>query len=169
MKKKSSKTSRRRMAAAVILAGGVLAASVALAEDVWVKSSSVDIRTGKGSIYPVIKNVPKGTQLNVVAHEGPWLKVQIDDQQGYVFQNAISGAKVDGSGNLLASVGSGADASDVSTGAAARGFNETVTTYANGKNMDPNLLQRLIDFDHHLGPKQWEQFAADGKVGPNTP
>src|SRR5690348_5692264 len=92
---------RKRVAMA--LAVSVLSATTALAETVWVKSETAEVRTGKAAIYPVVAKPKKGAELTVVASEGKWIKVQIDPQtQGYIFENAISSDKVSGSGgNLL--------------------------------------------------------------------
>ncbi|MDP9175214.1 MAG: SH3 domain-containing protein [Planctomycetota bacterium] len=159
---------RKIMAAAMV--AGALLASVAIAEDVWIKSESVDIRAGKGAVYPVVATAKKGAQLPVLAHEGKWIKVQAGDQQGYVFENAISPEKVDGGGgNLLANLGAGANAGDMSTGAAGKGLAEEADQYARNKALDPAPMNRLIDFRKKIDPKAWEAFTLEGKVGPNAP
>ncbi len=159
---------------AAVIAAGTLTAAVGLAEDVWINAQNVEIRSGKGAIYPVIASAPKGTKLTVLAHEGKWFKVQAKDQQGnmqegYVFESAVSTDEVGGGGNLLANMGAGANASDMSTGAAGKGLNEEAEDYSHGKNMDSGPMNRLVDFRKHLDPKLWEKFTAEGKVGPDAP
>ena len=159
---------QRRAAWAVLLAMGIFAAG-ALADSVWIKSEQVDIRSGKGAVYPVIKSVPKGTELTVVAREGHWIKVQIGDQQGYVFDGATSPDKVGSGGNLLASLGAGADASNMSSGAAAKGLAPEADQWAASKNIDPGPMNKLIAFRKNFNPHLWEVFTAEGKVGPDAP
>jgi uncharacterized protein YgiM (DUF1202 family) len=146
-----------------------LATSAALAEDVWVKSDSVDIRAGKGAVYPVVVNVTKGTKLPVLAHEGHWLKVQVADKEGYVFDGAISASEVGGGGNLLANLGAGPSASDLQTANASKGLQPEAEDYSKTKNLNPALMQSLVDYRKSIDPKDWEAFTAEGKVGPYAP
>jgi uncharacterized protein YraI len=148
---------------AAALAGGAV-----LAEDVWVQSESVDIRAGKGAVYPVVATASKGAKLSVIAHEGKWLQVQAGDKPGYVFETAISASKVDGGGNLLANM-EPSDSTNMSSGAAAKGLTEDADQYARSKNMDPKAMNRLIDYRKKIDPKDWEKFTAEGKVGPDAP
>jgi uncharacterized protein YraI len=161
---------KNRKLVAVALVASAMLASVAIAEDVWIKSESVDIRAGKGAVYAIVATAKKGAQLPVLAHEGKWIKVKAGDQEGYVFEGAISAEKVSGSGdNLLATMGAGTSASDMSTGAAGKGLAEEADQYAKNKSMDPGPMNRLIDFRKKIDPKAWEAFAAEGKVGPYAP
>jgi len=154
---------------AVLLTAGLLLAAAALAEDVWIKSETVQIRSGKGAVFPVIATATKGTQLTVVAHEGKWLRVKVGDQEGYVYESSISTDKVGGGGNLLSDLGAGAQASDMSTGAAGKGLAAEADDWAKDKNLDPGPMNRLIAFRKSIDPKQWQAFTAEGKVGPDAP
>jgi hypothetical protein len=160
---------RRKASWLVLLATGALLAAGAAADEVWIKSEVVQIRTGKGAVYPVIVTVEKGTELTVVDREGHWIKVQAGSQQGYVYDGSVSPDKVSGGGNLLASLGAGSDASSLSSGAAAKGLAPEADQYAASKNIDPGPMNRLIDFRKHFDPKLWEAFTAEGKVGPDAP
>src|SRR5208282_1150362 len=130
MKGCGSMNTRRKASWAVLLATGGLLAAGALADSVWIKSEVVQIRSGKGAVFPVIATAEKGAELTVLAHEGHWIKVQVNDQQGYVFDGAVSPDKVSGGGNLLASMGAGSSASDMSSGAAAKGLAPEADQYA---------------------------------------
>jgi hypothetical protein len=161
--------SGRKASWVVLLATGGLLAAGAMADQVWIKSEEVQIRTGKGAVYPVIATAEKGAELTVVAREGHWIQVQVGTQVGYVFDGSVSPDKVSGGGNLLASMGAGADASSLSSGAAAKGLAPEADQYAASKNIDPGPMNRLIDFRKHFDPKLWEKFTAEGKVGPDAP
>ena len=157
-----------RMAVGAAIAVSLLG-NAAMAEDMWVKSASVDIRSGKGAVYPILATVKAGTKLNVLSHDGKWLVVAVGDQQGYVFQDALSDHRMAGAGNVLANLTPSNDASSLSTSAAAKGLSEEANTYAAQKNLDPALMNKLIDFRKTIDPKDWEKFVADGKVGPEAP
>lgn len=159
---------RRKYPILLAWLAAALAAGAVVADDVWIQSEKVDIRAGKGAVYPVVATAQKGAQLAVIAREGKWLKVQAGDQTGYVYETATSASKVDGGGNLLANVDNGS-ASNLSSGAAAKGLTEDADHYAHDKNMDPALMNRLIDFRKHIDPKDWEKFTTEGKIGPDAP
>jgi uncharacterized protein YraI len=155
-----------------VLAGAAiasLAVGVAMAEQVWVKSESVEIRGGKGAVYPVVGTAAKGAALEVLGHEGKWLKVKVGEKQGYVFENAISAEEVGGGGNLLAAVGAGSNASEMSSSASAKGLEQDAQVYADQKNLNPAPLNKLIQLRNQITPQQWEAFTAEGKVGPAAP
>jgi hypothetical protein len=159
---------RRKASWVMFLATGMLAAG-ALADSVWINSDLVQIRSGKGAVFPVIATASKGTELTVVDREGHWIKVQVNDQQGYVFDGSTSPQKVSGGGNLLASMGAGADASNMSSGAAAKGLAPDADQWAASKNIDPGPMNRLIAFRKQIDPQLWVKFTQEGKVGPDAP
>jgi hypothetical protein len=57
----------------------------------------------------------------------------------------------------------------MSTAAAARGLEQGAEAYAQQKNLNPALLNNLIQQRNKITPQQWEAFTAEGKVGPHTP
>ena len=153
------------------ICGGALA-GVAQAEDIFVSAEAVEIREGKGSVFPVVATATKGAKLTVLAREGKWLKVEAGAAQGYIHENVVTAQKPKGD-NLLTgmgkALGGGAQASDVQTGAAAKGLEKTTEQYADGKNLDKEPLNKLIEFNRKLDPKEWQAFTAEGKVGPDAP
>ncbi len=150
-----SKRSRAFIAAAVL--AGSLAAQ-AMAETIWINSEAVEIRAGKGAVYPVLVTAHKGDQLTVLAHEGKWLKVNVGGKEGYVFETAVSSTQVGSGGNLLSNLGAGG--TDMSTASAAKGLEPSAQTYASSKGLDPMPLRQLIDKCKAICPKEWEAFAA---------
>lgn len=148
----------------------LLFTSALFAEDIWVKSESAEIRAGKGAVFPLIATAKKGAKLEVVSREPKgWIKVKVEDKEGYVYEKSISAEKVEGgSGNLLSAVGAGSDASAMSTGAAAKGVTESAATYAANKHLDPKLMDWLIAFRKKIDARDWQAFTAEGKVGPDA-
>jgi len=160
---------RRTLTLAAGLLAGALAAGSAFAEDVWVKSESAEIRAGKGAVFPLVAKAEKGTQLTVISREPKgWIKVKAGDKEGYIYEAAISTDKVKGGGNLLAAMGAGAEASNLSAGAAGKGLNEGADAYAKGKRLDPRQMDWLILFRKSINPQEWQAFTAEGKVGPDA-
>jgi hypothetical protein len=161
---------RRTIALAVGLLAGTLVTGAVLAEDVWVKSETAEIRSGKGAVFPLVAKAEKGTQLTVISREPKgWIKVKVGDKEGYVYENAISAQQVKGGGNLLAAMGAGAEASNLSAGAAGKGLEQNAAAYAQGKRLDPRPMDWLIAFRKKIDPRQWAAFTAAGKVGPDAP
>src|SRR5207244_1514407 len=83
-----------RLRVAVIVVGLVIAAGTGVwAEQVIVQRKQVEILKGKGSMYlPPIKTINRGEQLDVLAHEGRWLRVEYQGVQGYVLEAALTGS-----------------------------------------------------------------------------
>ena len=114
---------RRGITLAAGLLCCVLAASAVLGEEIWVKSATAEIRAGKGAVFPLVATAEKGAKLTVISREPKgWIKVKAGDKEGYVYENSISDKEVKGGGNLFAAMGAGAEASNMSTGAASKGL-----------------------------------------------
>ncbi|MCY2954384.1 MAG: SH3 domain-containing protein [Planctomycetota bacterium] len=161
---------RRTIALAAGLLAGTLAAGAVLAEDVWVKSESAEIRSGKGAVFPLVAKAEKGAQLTVISREPKgWIKVKVGDKEGYVYENSISPQQVKGGGNLFSAMGAGVEASNLSAGAAGKGLEPQAEDYAKGKRLDPGPMNWLIAFRKKIVPKEWAAFTAEGKVGPDAP
>lgn len=161
---------RRTIALAVGLLAGTLVTGAVLAEDIWVKSETAEIRSGKGAVFPLVAKAEKGTVLTVISREAKgWIKVKAGDKEGYVYENSISTQQVKGGGNLLAAMGAGAEASNLSAGAAGKGLEQNADAYAKGKRLDPRPMDWLIAFRKKIDPKQWAVFTVEGKVGPDAP
>ncbi len=137
-----------------------LCASAAFAEQLFVNSQSVDILSDKSALSDVLTTVPKGTALNVVAHEDKWVKVQTGPQEGYVFEDALSVDKPNG--EFAAGVGLN---TGVTEGAAGKGLQPDATEYAKGKNLSPKAIEDLISFNKTIKGSDLKAFAAAGKVG----
>ena len=73
----------------------LLLTGAASAESIWVQSDNVELRSGKGAVYPVVANAPKGTELTVMSRDGKWVQVQAGTNQGWVYETAVSSQKVD--------------------------------------------------------------------------
>src|SRR5205085_2925208 len=100
----------------------------------------------------------------VIERDGKWIKVKAGDKEGYVYETAVSASKVNAGGNLLQ--GAGFSGSDMTTASAAKGLDKDTEAYASSKGLSPKPLQNLVDASKKISPKEWETFAAEGKVGP---
>lgn len=152
------KTVRALLAASFI---GVIGVGIALAEDMWVNRPFVELRAGKGSLYPVVVKAEQGAKLTVLAREGKWLKVQFNGQEGYVLETALAAKQV----NADAFAGaSDSQSSGMDTGNAAKGF--TPGEFAAKKGYSEEPLKRLeADVKQNVTPQGLEKFMTDGKVG----
>jgi uncharacterized protein YraI len=144
-------------------------ASPLLAESVWVQSDNVNIRAGKGPIHPVVANVRKGTELQVLSRDGQWVQVQAPGAApGWVFDTALSPRRV----NADAFSNLNREAAGVNTAAASRGLTPNAEQYAVSKGMSKAPLERLIAIKNRIPPAEGEAFnrsvqAAAGR--PTTP
>jgi hypothetical protein len=140
-----------------------LLATAVFAEQATVRRNLVDILRGKGSLYyPPLKTVRSGETLEVLGHEGRWLKVRYQDVEGYVLEASLTGQAVGQTADPGATAGGSTDAT---TAAAAKGWNSNSWAASHGKSLDGlNAMiatrQRLAD-----DPKRFDQFKTDGHVG----
>jgi hypothetical protein len=158
---------RRRRALQITVASmtiGAIGVGIVLAEDVWVNRPFVDVLAGTNSLYPIITRASKGDKLTVLGHEGKWLKVQVNGQEGYVMETALStsevgsdafaGAKGESSGATAASAGKGFTADDF---AAAKGYSEEPL-----RNLEAHVKSAVT-------PEALDKFMVIGKVGDAKP
>jgi uncharacterized protein YgiM (DUF1202 family) len=139
------------------------------AEDAWAKQVKVDIHSGKGIAYPAIIAVPKGTKVTVLSHEGAWLKISYNGQDGYVFGNYMSATEV-GADSGLSTALNGTQTSGMAAANAGKGLLEgDVTAYANTKSLDTSGLVRMAAQRNSVNPAEFDQFCQEGKVGTAKP
>jgi uncharacterized protein YraI len=65
----------------LITVGALLSASFSFAETsqsqgIYTTTATVNVRKGPGTNYQTVAKIPKGTSVQVVGKQGPWLKVQ---------------------------------------------------------------------------------------------
>jgi uncharacterized protein YgiM (DUF1202 family) len=145
------------------VAAVALLATAVLAEQVTVKRNIVDILRGKGSLYyPPLKTVKNGDTLEVLGHEGRWLKVRSGDVEGYVLEASLTGQAVGQTADPGATAGGSTEATD---SAAAKGWDAVQWANSHGKSLDG--LNTMVDTRKRLArdPQRFEQFKSDGHVG----
>jgi uncharacterized protein YraI len=135
----------------------LLATTVASAESVWVKNATVDVREGKGAVFPSLGVVQKGQELTVLSRDGNWVQVQSGSVKGWVSTTAISTAKVNGD---FAIMPAGAAAANMNTGIAARGLNPDAEQYVSAKRLNKAHLDSLIALRKSIPPAEYLAFTA---------
>jgi hypothetical protein len=149
------------------LGAAVLAvAAVASAEDVLVKYPA-RLVGGKSPRHAVVAQLNKGDRLQVVAREGPWLRVKIGDKEGYVSENAVNNG---GAGDSqIAGVGkqTGASADPLSAGAASKGVGQDAIKWSQSSGKSTAGLERMIAMSTSVTGPDCDSFEAAGNVGPS--
>jgi hypothetical protein len=162
---KGRKLLRTWFAATSLAAAGVCFAQAAGAEKVWVKQATLPIRESKSGFSTIVANANKGDELTVLGREDKWVKVQLGDKQGYVFEAMISDKKV-GAGPSMGNLMAGGDStSGMTTGEAIKGLDPIAEKYAESKNLSPKLVDAMIDRNRAISEKDREAFQKEGKVG----
>lgn len=157
---KTSKRARWLIASSLLCAAGV-----ALAEDVYVKMPVANILAGKGAGTDHIAQVKKGEKLQVVGHEGSWVKVKVGDKVGYVHENSVSASATSGDNGLGKLLAGASGSSSASSAEAGRGVGESLK-YASSRGMSPAGLNRMIALRKTVTGSDWTQFTIEGHVGP---
>ena len=163
----NQKRSKRNRIAAAVIGVAISFSTAAHAEDVFVKLPQANILAGKGAGSDRVAQVKKGEKLQVLAHEGSWLKVKVGNQEGYVHQNSVSTSDQggDGGGGLSKLLGTASGASGASSAEAGRGLGEALA-YARSTDMSPAGLDRMLALRKTVSGADWERFTSEGNVGP---
>lgn len=149
---------------AAILGLGV----VAVAEQVVVQVQSLVIRSGKGSMFAPVAEVPTNTTLEIIERQPDgWLKVKTGDKEGFIRDSALKPR----SAGILSGAATGANAitgntSDVGATAAARGIRDDAIAYAASKGYKTDALSQMIQNRNRVAGETWTKFTQDGNVGP---
>lgn len=69
----------------------------------WIVVEGAQMRTGNGTNDKLIRRLPEGTQVEILQEGDPWVKVKVDDREGYVKRCYITYTK--GSWNLSRKAG----------------------------------------------------------------
>jgi hypothetical protein len=141
-------------------AGLGMAAATAV---VYVAADRLDIVEKPRTVAKVVTTVDKNAALNVVAQEGRWYKVEVNGQQGYVFEKAVAnkpgGKKAEGI--ALSKVKAG-EVSELEQAAAVRGANPVTQQYASSKGLSTAGLQQMLDERAALPPAEYDRFQIEG-------
>ena len=161
----------RKQRSMLVIASAVLgiSASAALAETVYVKLRSGTIRSGADATLAPLADVKQGDKLEVLGHEGSWLKVSVGGKQGYIHQNAISDKPVGGQGGSLGKGSSNVTASAGGASLAGRGIGDDAGKWSQGKNLNIAGLERMLvqnEVIRHQSGDIFAQFVRSGNVGP---
>ena len=140
----------------------VLTVTTAHAESVWVKNATVDIREGKGAVFPSLGAVQKGQELTVVSRDGAWVQVQTGNLKGWVSNATVSATKVNGDFVIMPA---GAAAANMNTGIAARGLQGDAERYVSSKGLNKTHVESLIALRKSIQPAEYMAFTTQGNVG----
>ena len=150
---------RKFYAGAVAVA--LLSAS-AHAESMWVKNATVEIRDGKGAVFPAVGTLQKGQEVTVLVRDGNWVQVQAGTVKGWAHTASLSAAKVSGEFSLLPP---GAAAAQMNTGIAARGLQGDAEKYVSSRRLNKAPLENLIKLRKSIPPAEYLAFTQQGNVG----
>jgi uncharacterized protein YgiM (DUF1202 family) len=157
---------------AALLAAVIGSSAVVFAGDLYVQPDKLDVREGPGLLFDPVDSVAKNAKLQEIERtDDGWIKVQTPTgKTGYVFKQSVGDKPAPGPG-LFSGLGvtSDAEASQMSTGAAAKGLEPEAEKYAANKNYSKASLDKVISMNKAVKGKQWLTFCQDGKVGPSKP
>jgi hypothetical protein len=154
---------RGRLAIAAAVLG--IVATAALAEEVVVKYPA-RLVGGKSPRHALLAELKQGDRLQVLAREGPWLRVKIGDKEGYVSENAVNNG---GAGEKqLAGIGQTGGKVDVASGTAAgKGVGEDAKKWAQSSGKNPAGLERMVALSASVTGTECDAFDVAGNVGPS--
>ena len=158
----------RKRSLQCILTAAVLgiSSSAALAEDATIRYDNAKVRTGKSAGFDTVATLKKGEKVQVLAHEGSWVKVNANGKQGWIGVNSLGDAKgkgfFEGAGELAA----GASGSSSASAAGAGKGGLPSEQWAQSKNLSHAGLDRMIALRQTIQGSEFEKFTDEGHVGP---
>ncbi len=165
------KRSKRRFVwFAGVLCAAALGATVI--EQREIKVEQVKVTAGKGIMTGLVGILKQGDRLDVLEKQTDgWLRVQLNNQEGYVWANSLEPPP---NGGLLAGLnvtkmsGDRGDptASGATASAAAKGINPSTTFYASNNNYKMDDLIEMMDSRDSVAGNPWFDFLREGNVGP---
>jgi len=160
-KNMNRKRSLRWMLAAAVF--GISTAAVA--EEATIRYDDAKLRAKQGP-FDTIAMLKRGEKVQVLAHEGGWVKVQAGGKQGWLAAASLVDAKGKG---LLEGLGEAAAAAPGSSSASAAGAGKGAgesEQFAQSKNLSRSGLDRMLAVRKTVDGSEYESFVNQGKVGP---
>ena len=156
---------RKRLSwtAALLVAG---LTGIAIAEQVTVQRNQIDVLKGKSGMYvPPLATKHNGDTLQVIDHEGRWLKVQTQDASGQPITGYVLASSLTGPDVPVTGVDTGTGSQMASAGAAAKGWDSSA--WANSHSYSEDGLNAMIATRARISrdPSIWDNFKSDGNVG----
>jgi uncharacterized protein YgiM (DUF1202 family) len=162
----------KRVRVALLAAAFSSIGAIVVAEDLYVQPEHLDVREGPGLLFDPVDSVSKSAKVTVLERtDDGWVKIHTaNGKEGYVFQKELADKPPAGPGPLAGlNVTSDAEASQMGTGAAAKGLEPEAEKYASGKNYSKVSLDQVMALNKSVKGKEWMQFCQDGKIGPAKP
>jgi hypothetical protein len=157
---------RKRSLRWILTAAAVFGISTAaVAEEGTIRYNDAKLRA-KPSPFDTVATLNKGDKVQVLGHEGGWVKVQAGGKQGWIAANSLADAK---GKSLLEGLGEAAAAAPGSSSASAAGAGKGAgesEQFAQSKNLSRSGLNRMIALRETVGPSEYETFVTQGNVGP---
>ena len=146
---------KRNLVLLSVISGIVLIQCCVFAEEAYtVKRKHALLRTGPGSFYPCIAELPQGTAFRVLEEQGGWYRVSVEDTTGYVSTKVTEGEgqKADVF-SRMAGQRAGVRVSEMVMSAGVKGFGEKFSKRLEG---DPNFVAYSLAYQIDYG--KYEQF-----------
>lgn len=151
--------------------------STAFGQSTFSIQQSVDMRSGPGSYYELVLRLNKGAQVTELEKEATWMKVRIDDKEGWIPEQSTYLAKdtdsqkskesdspsssMDDAFSELEGGESSSEedayASPAQVAAAVKGFARKYTT----KRSEKTVVDLTRSFDDRINPKEYRRFRRD--------
>jgi hypothetical protein len=155
------RTWRAAAATAAVAVLGTLS-TAAMAEEAIVKMPAASVLSAKTARSTKLANLKTGDKLQVLAHEGSWLKVSFGGKEGYVHENTVGGGGDNKLSKVLGEAG-GASASEATGALAGKGGWETAMDWAKGHGMNTAGLEKMIAVRNSITDADQRKFDADLK------
>lgn len=140
------------------------AGAALMVETVTVQPASIDLRSKKGTMWPVVATAKKGDVLTVAEKSGSFYKLQAGGKEGWISSTELTPAnlKADGTTGVTGT----AMASGIDAGGVGKGLGNEAEIYAKANGFDPKPVDHMIEIRKRVTGERWLKFAQAGNVLP---
>ena len=152
------------------LIGSWMCVDAVLADTMYVRAKTAQLRAGKTSLDKVTADLRYGDELEILRKDGNWVEVKTGSgQRGWIFSNKLSSTKPTGGDSELASLGKGyrqKEASSVTASAGSRGLDTVSEGYAKQAGITKDVrdsVDRMAAYS--ISDQEVEEFLRKGRLG----
>lgn len=124
------------------------------AENVTIRREEAMLREGPGSYYPPIAILPEDLSVTVVEDGELWLKVQADEQIGYISRKVIEGKK--DADDMFAQMGSERAITEISDIGMTAGIKAMSGRFSSKIGQKKNFIDVFLGY--HIDPYEFNKF-----------
>jgi uncharacterized protein YgiM (DUF1202 family) len=143
----------------------VMATPAARAEDVWINTDNVALRTAQSPAAESVANLFKGAKAQQLQKQGNWVQIQVNGKTGWVSAASVSLRPQKPNSGLLG----GNSSVEMSSAAAAKGLEPMSMQFGQNQHLSEAGINQMVQIKRSVTPQMLQDFMTQGHVGAPAP